>query len=154
MSTRPQTKLDKYIELVLKNVANVDEFIYLKKAEGEDDPYDLRVIDYSTINDKLGNKLKEYYTISKKGLCHYLNGRPIEFIHLNVWLAERNTYDQIKALKFFTKFRKWKTLKMWKRKIMRDKIIKCSEELNKKLFFLNESFRTVILDVRKQTVAL
>lgn len=58
VSTRPQTKLDKYIELVLKDVANVDEFIYLKKAEGEDDPYDLRVIDYASINDKIGNKLR------------------------------------------------------------------------------------------------
>lgn len=77
MSTRPQTKLDKYIELVLKNVANVDEFIYLKKAEGEDDPYDLRVIDYDKISDKMGTKQREYFTISRKGLCHYLDGRPI-----------------------------------------------------------------------------
>lgn len=138
VSSRPQTKLDKYIELVLKNVANVDEFIYLKKAEGEDDPYDLRVIDYDKIADnKHGNKQREYFTISRKGLCHYLDGRPIEFVHLNVWLAERNTYDQIKALKFFTKFRKWKTLKMWKRKIMRDKINKCQELLENKLFWLS-----------------
>lgn len=46
---------------------------------------------------------------------------------MNVWLAERNTYDQIKALKFFTKFRKWKTLKMWRKKIMKDKLANCAE---------------------------
>ncbi len=40
-------------------------------------------MDYKTIkgDDKKGEKeLKEYYTISRKGLCHYMNGKPIEFI--------------------------------------------------------------------------
>ena len=37
--------------------------------------------------------LREYYTISKKGLCHYLNGKPTEFISLPYWLKERETYE-------------------------------------------------------------
>ncbi len=63
---RPTTKLDKYIDLIIRGVANVDEFIYLKKRTKEDDmdpkikdktemqdnvkdyddPYDLVVVDY------------------------------------------------------------------------------------------------------------
>ncbi len=34
---RPTTKLDKYIDLIIRGVANVDEFIYLKKRTKEDD---------------------------------------------------------------------------------------------------------------------
>jgi len=34
--------------MILKNVAHVDEFVYLKKSLlYEEDPYDLEVIDYS-----------------------------------------------------------------------------------------------------------
>jgi dynein heavy chain, axonemal len=60
-------------------------------------------------------EVDEYYTISLKGFCHYKGGKPIEFIPLYKWVKERETYDEIKSLQFFTKFRKWKTLKMWKK---------------------------------------
>lgn len=41
-SPRPKKQLDRYIELILKNVAHVDEFVYLKKSSNyEEDPYDL-----------------------------------------------------------------------------------------------------------------
>lgn len=45
---RPATKLDKYIDLILKNVTNVNEFIYLN-ANNDDDPYDLQVVDFKKI---------------------------------------------------------------------------------------------------------
>ena len=42
ISTRAKKQIDRYIELVLKNVAHVDEFVYLKKSKNyEEDPYDL-----------------------------------------------------------------------------------------------------------------
>ena len=73
----------------MKNVRNVDEFIYLHK-NNENDPYDLTVVNYTKIKDK---SVREYYTISKKGLCYYINGKPMEFILLPYWLKERETYD-------------------------------------------------------------
>lgn len=45
---RPSTKLDKYIDLILKNVTNIDEFIYLR-GTNDDDPYDLTVVEYKVI---------------------------------------------------------------------------------------------------------
>ena len=42
---RPLTKLDKYIELILKNVTNIDEFVYLLQ-NNPDDLYDLKVSDF------------------------------------------------------------------------------------------------------------
>lgn len=42
LPVRPKKQLDRYIELILKNVAHVDEFVYLKKSKNyEEDPYDL-----------------------------------------------------------------------------------------------------------------
>lgn len=43
---RPPSKLDKYIDLILKNQRNVDEFVYLIKGN-DDDPYDLVVTNYA-----------------------------------------------------------------------------------------------------------
>lgn len=51
-----------------------------------------------------------------------MNNKPIEFMPLADWLAERDIYNQIKNLKFFNKFRKWKTVKMWKRNVVKRKI--------------------------------
>ena len=53
-------------------MAYIDEFIYLKKSKNyEVDPYDLEVIDYSTLKKEEKDGLREYYTISKKGICFY-----------------------------------------------------------------------------------
>mgnify|MGYP001297544566 FL=1 len=132
---RPASNLDKYIELILRNVTNVDEFMYLLKAKSndltEDDPYDLRVIDYKILRE---DNPKEYYTISFKGLCHYINGKPCEFISLAYWLKERETYDKIKSLSFFVNFRRWKTLKMWRRNLNKLKTAKNAKALEEKLF--------------------
>lgn len=132
------------------------------KRENEDDPYDLKVVDYKHIketeNNKLvkkdqekNNSLREYYTISRKGLCHYVNGKPLEFIPLYYWLKERENYDQIKALKFFTKFRKWKTLKMWKKNVIKHKNAVVENILQEKLFMLNPIMRNTLRNIRKNT---
>ncbi len=129
----------------------MNEFIYLKRAN-EDDPYDLQVVDFKRIQaDEKNGELSEYYTISRKGLCHYVGGKPVEFIQLAYWLKERETYDQIKSLQFFTKFRKWKTLKMWKKNVVRHRNSNCARALEEKLFILNKNMRTTLLEFRAQT---
>ena len=87
MLSRPVKQLDRYIELILKNVAYIDEFVYLKKSDCyESDPYDLEVIDYSSLRREEKEGMREYFTISKKGLCHYIDNNPKEFILLHRWL--------------------------------------------------------------------
>lgn len=147
---RPPSNLDKYIELILKGVTNVDEFIYLLRNDKNDDPYDLIVIDYSDLKKKQeDNLIKEYYTISMKGLTHYVGGRPIEFISLAYWLKERDTYDRIKSLSFFVKFRKWKTLKMWIRNVTRHKVSNYKKSLEEKLFILHPVLQETLKQHRK-----
>ncbi len=135
------SNLDAYIDLILKNGVSMDEFLYLVR-NSIDDPYDLEITDYGNIiadkskfekgvrktkKSKEGTsapntqmtEIKEYYTVSKKGLCHFVNHKPIEFIPLANFIRERETYDEIKSLKFFSQFRKWKTLKMWRKNIIK-----------------------------------
>lgn len=118
------SNLDAYIELILKNGVSLDEFLYLVR-NSIDDPYDLEITEYGNIISDKGKfdkgvgpktkkpkdnglnqhqliEIKEYYTISKKGLCHFVNHKPVEFIPLANFIRERETYDEIKSLKFFS----------------------------------------------------
>jgi len=84
-----------------------------------------------------------------KGLCHYKNSKPVEFIGLSYWLKERETYDQIKSLEFFTKFRRWKTLKMWRKSCKSYKRNEARKDLEEKLFISYEDLRTALFKHRE-----
>lgn len=86
----------------------------------------------------------KYYTVSKKGLCYYVNGKPVEFIELDEWVSEKSSYNKIKGLKFFNRFRKWKTVKMWRKIVLKHRIEECSRNLEDKLFFLNPNMRACL----------
>jgi len=62
-------------------------------------PYDLKVAEY------LDRNQPKYYTLSCKGLTVYENDSPVEFISLGQWLIERDSYNHIKELSFFKKFK-------------------------------------------------
>ena len=108
------------------------------------------MIDYSGLRREEKEGLREYFTISKKGLCYYVDNNPKEFILLHNWLEERNSFDRIKSLNFFRQFRKWKILKMWHKIIMRGKLETYSELLKDRLFYLNDNLRSVLLQVRSK----
>ena len=64
------------------------EFIYLvKKKVNSNDAYNMKVVSY---HDLTKNKIKNYYTLSSKGVTRYENDTPIEFVHLGDWLKERD----------------------------------------------------------------
>lgn len=41
--------MDQYIELCRQNITNVDNFVYLAQEKNSDDPYDLKIEEYSKI---------------------------------------------------------------------------------------------------------
>jgi hypothetical protein len=92
---------------------------------------------------------KEYYTISSKGLCHFKEGQPIEFIPLMEWMKERETYYKIKNLEFFTKFRKWKTVIMWRKSCKNLKQEVARKLLKEKLIFNCPELKRVSFEVKK-----
>jgi hypothetical protein len=103
--------LDKYIELLLDSKSEEETvFVYLNPNPNQD-PYDLLVTSYQ------GRNEQKYYTLSGKGLTLYENDTPIEFLSLGQWLIERDSYNHIKELPFFKKFKRWKFMRMWKKTI-------------------------------------
>lgn len=135
------TNLDMYLGLILKNNANIDEFMYAVPDPKSDNPYKLELTDYK--KDKSANH--ESYTVSGKGLCHYKANQPVEFIPLKDWLDERETFKKIQSLQFFQKFRKWKTLRRWKNGCKQFKRRRRKAELTEKLFITNTPLRDALL---------
>jgi dynein heavy chain len=130
LSQQKWSDLDKYIELLLDSKSEEETvFIYLN-PNPNGDPYDLLCANYQTRN------TQKYYTISGKGLTLYENDTPIEFISLGQWLIERDSYNHIKELDFFKKFKKWKFMRMWKKTIKQMARLRAANSLEDKLFML------------------
>ena len=160
-----QNELDTYINLLLRNSPNIDEFIYLVQNPKSEDPYDLILRNYFQIS-QTNNKIKKnklpsikknginevkksnYYTISIKGLCRFKEGRPVEFIGLNEWLKERETYDKIRNLGFFADFLKWKTVKLWRKSYKSFKKKVAMKNLEEKLFINYPELKNAIIKTK------
>ena len=102
------------------------EFYYMTKDESND-YYNMDIVTYQTVNRK---KLTQYYTLSGHGVTKYEDSRPVEFVSLSEWDAERRQFNELKQLLFFKKFRKWKTLKKWITILSRKKIERISNILS------------------------
>lgn len=137
--TQPQktwSELDKFIELLLDSKqTDQSVFLYLN-PNSNGNPYDLVVT--KGFQDR--NELK-YYTLSAKGMTYYYKEQPIEFITLGDWLIERDSYNHIKELSFFKKFRRWKLLRKWRKNILSHKRAKHRRMLEEKMFHLDDIFR-------------
>lgn len=125
-------------------------FVYLN-TNPNGDPYDLLVCSYIERNHK------KHYTLSGKGLTLYENNTPIEFLSLGQWLIERDSYNNIKELDFFKKFKKWKFMRMWKKTIKHQNRMKAQNSLEEKLFILQDHFsvhlqkhRAMMIDMEKE----
>ena len=95
------SELDKYIELLLDSKqTDQSVFVYLL-PNNNGNPYDLLVCQYHDLK-----RESKYYTLSAKGITLYLEESPVEFITLGDWLIERDSYNHIKELSFFKKFKK------------------------------------------------
>lgn len=73
---------------------------------------------------------------------------PVEFISLGDWLIERDSYNHIKELPFFKKFKRWKCLRMWRKTILSHKRAKSKRLLEERLFILDDIFRPKLLNHR------
>ena len=135
IKNREWVDLDKYIELLLDSKSE-DEIVFIYcNPNPNGDPYDLQVCGYEKRN------TDKYYTLSGKGLSVHEGDHLTEFISLAQWLINRDSYNHIKELKFFKKFKKWKFMRVWKETIKQEARKKASTKLKEKLFFLHDTFR-------------
>jgi len=91
---------------------------------------------------------EKFFTLSKKGITTYMNDEPVEYITLTDWLIERNFYQRISNLGFFKQFNKWKILRMWRRNILQKKREEVKQNLQEKLFMLDDVFGKILLSSR------
>jgi hypothetical protein len=61
---------------------------------------------------------------------------------------------KIKALKFFYRFRRWKTLQMWRRTITKQRREAIAHSLGDRLFLLETTARNTLLQLRKLTLEM
>ncbi len=146
-----QQELDLFISLLLRNSPIVDDFVYVVQNPDSSDPYDLMLKDFQSLNpnknrdqkkgsskgknSNLNKKPLQYYTVSIKGLTRFVDGNPVEFIELNDWIKERDTYDKIRGLNFFNNFLEWKTIKLWRQSYQGYKKQNAIKSLEEKLYF-------------------
>ena len=117
---REWVDLDKYIELLLDSKSE-DEIVFIYWNPNENgDPYDLRVCSYDDRNED------KYYTLSGKGLSVHEGDHLTDFISLAQWLLNRDSYNHIKELTFF---KKWKFMRIWKDTIKQEQRKKASTRL-------------------------
>jgi hypothetical protein len=89
-----------------------------------------------------------YYTLSKKGMTTFVNSAPAEFIRIENWLAERSQFAQISQKKFFSNFRTWKVLRMWRVNILSARREQVTANLKAKLFIADPVFGKILLQHR------
>jgi hypothetical protein len=90
----------------------------------------------------------KYYTLSKQGMTTFLNGEPVEFVRIENWLAERAQFSQISQKKFFSNFRTWKILRMWRLNILSARRELVTASLKAKLFTADPVFGKILLQHR------
>lgn len=61
--------------------------------EESNDYYNMDIVTYQTV---MRRKLQEYYTLSGHGVTKYEDARPVEFINLSEWDAERRQFNELK----------------------------------------------------------
>lgn len=97
--------------------------------------------------DPQGAQIK-YYTLSKKGMTTFVNNEPFEFIKIENWLAERSQFSLISQKKFFSNFRTWKILRMWRLNILSAHRELVTANLKAKLFIADAVFGKILLQHR------
>ena len=86
--------------------------------------------------------------MSGKGLSCHEGDHVTEFISLAQWLINRDSYNHIKELRFFKKFKKWKFMRIWKDTIKKEARKQATNKLKDKLFILHDTFKTHLLTHR------
>eukprot|EP00232_Nephroselmis_pyriformis_P011415 CAMPEP_0182884162 /NCGR_PEP_ID=MMETSP0034_2-20130328/18822_1 /TAXON_ID=156128 /ORGANISM="Nephroselmis pyriformis, Strain CCMP717" /LENGTH=443 /DNA_ID=CAMNT_0025017337 /DNA_START=79 /DNA_END=1407 /DNA_ORIENTATION=+ len=137
-----------YIGLMytLRQYPNSDEFVYLKRLDAEStvyNPYALDVVPFSQVDPN------DFYTMSVRGLTHYVDGGNADFTTLEQWEREFQLFNAMSVLKVFKLFRIWKGFTLWKRGVRQTKVNRAKAALQKDLFQLNSVFQPSLMRVRQ-----
>ena len=100
------------------------------------------------MNDERGTgfdkTLDRYYTLSKKGITSYVDGKPEDYEPLQDWILARSNYKIIRSFNFFKNFRRWKIIKKWRRNEIHKRREEIKIALEEKLFHLDPTYQKIL----------
>eukprot|EP01064_Diplonema_japonicum_P034413 TRINITY_DN7114_c0_g1_i1.p1 TRINITY_DN7114_c0_g1~~TRINITY_DN7114_c0_g1_i1.p1 ORF type:complete len:4107 (+),score=1152.60 TRINITY_DN7114_c0_g1_i1:350-12322(+) len=124
------------------------KFIYLVPRErglkDPPNPYDLRIVKHSYIE----THTSDYLTLSAAGVTHYRNDEG-DFITIDDWLEEYQTFTTMMKIPFFRIYRKWKTFYFWLRHVRKTIVSSCKQHLEENLFLLNKDLSQPLVEIRR-----
>jgi hypothetical protein len=82
-----------------------------------------------------------------QGVTHFCKGDLI-FTPLEQWEVEQELYGGLQQIPFFKKYAKWKMYLVWKRAMIRQRILHCSNTLNNNLFILDDTLQRSLMRIR------
>ncbi|GFR44385.1 hypothetical protein Agub_g5605 [Astrephomene gubernaculifera] len=129
-----------YVKLIytLREYPNTEDFVYLRRMDrnpSEYDPYALEVVPFAAIDQR------DFYTMSVRGITHYLDGTSSDFATLDQWERELHLFTRLKHLKMFRLYKLWKAFRLWKRAVNQHKFSKARSSLERNLFQLSPVFQ-------------
>eukprot|EP00434_Breviolum_minutum_P005575 symbB.v1.2.004917.t1/scaffold263.1/size248082/18 len=150
-NTSPRAAFDVFLEILRgaslhrAEVADVlgEEFVYVRKVDGPNGPYELELIPFSEIS------LENYMTLSPTGLTHYVGGLPVSFEPLQRWLNEREAYRSLRKIRFFQDFPAMKAFISWRSAGRRGRMAEAGHTVEERVFLLHSWFCSKYVTMRR-----
>lgn len=143
-SKPPASKSDlPYVKLIqtLRDYPTTEDFVYLKRMDQNPsvyDPYALDVVPFSSVNQQ------DFYTMSVRGVTHYVDGMSADFATLDQWERELKLFSALRQLRVFKLYKLWRSFRMWKKAVNQSKFANAKSNLEKNLFLLSPVFQKPI----------
>ena len=129
-----------FIKKIKENREFQDDFWYFNKG---DHAYDLVLTNFSQ------KSQNEYCTLSYRGISHFLNGE-VQFISLEDWERENFLFKKIQKIKFFSKYRVWKTFAIWMKQRRLNMMEQRKVYLKRNLASLHPDYQSIFLQIRQK----
>ncbi|KAJ9531588.1 hypothetical protein QJQ45_014947, partial [Haematococcus lacustris] len=129
-----------YVKLIytLREYPNTEDFVYLRRMDrnpSQYDPYALEVVPFASLQQQ------DFYTMSVRGITHYVDGQTLDFATLNQWERELQLFGALKQLRIFRLYKLWKGFRLWKKAVNEAKFSAAKAALQKNLFMLSPVFQ-------------
>eukprot|EP00767_Chilomastix_cuspidata_P003863 gnl/Chilomastix_cuspidata/3994.p1 GENE.gnl/Chilomastix_cuspidata/3994~~gnl/Chilomastix_cuspidata/3994.p1 ORF type:complete len:4491 (+),score=293.00 gnl/Chilomastix_cuspidata/3994:101-13474(+) len=113
-----RTARDAVAHFTNKNSDSVVKFVHCKAMTKPIDR-DYRPYDLAVITSEESRHLKEYFTISGKGVTLIRRHSPSEFTPLSDWIRESTVFSALRARPFFSQYIERRNLMKWRKFIVR-----------------------------------
>jgi len=130
----------------LRQYPNSTEFVYLRRLDKDPtsyNPYALDVVPFTAVEPN------DFYTMSVRGVTHYINGITADFTNLDQWEREYQLFNAMCTLTVFNKYKAWKGFRLWRKAVRQGKISRVQRLLKKNLFLLNPIFQQSLMHIRQ-----